>query len=246
MAMQTESKKTVFHFVTLFPELVQSWMATSILGRAEERGLFETRCYRLRDFSTDSYRTVDDQAYGGGGGMVLKIEPLVAAVEHIRTASANPLLPVFYFSPKGKKMSQSWITEMAHTGPRELILICGRYEGVDQRFIDDWVDLEISLGDFVLTGGELPALAFAECFARQLEGVIHHDQGALQESFALNHEGHPVLEHPHYTRPAEFRGRKVPPVLLSGDHGAIEAWRKAKSVEMTRSVRPDLLSNLPV
>lgn len=228
-----------FHFVTLFPPTVESWLTASILGRARERGLFDFTVHQLRDYSEDAHRRVDDTAFGGGGGMVLRLEPLVAAVEAIRNQATSPCETI-YFSPAGERLSQSIIGD--YHGDRTLILICGHYEGVDERFIEGWVDRQVSLGDFVLTGGELPALAFADGVIRQQEGCLERDQAARAESFTLqNKDGTPLLEYPHYTRPREFRGRRVPDVLLEGDHGAIARWRHEQSVARTSDRRPDLM-----
>jgi tRNA (guanine37-N1)-methyltransferase len=231
-----------FHFITLFPETIDVWLRSSILGRARNRGLFDFSLYQLRDFSQDRYRSVDDSAYGGGGGMVLRLEPLVAAVEAIAARFPEGSRRVLYFSPAGERLVHRRIRAWAGEGIAHYILICGHYEGVDQRFLDHWVDAQVSLGDFVLTGGELPAVAFADALIRQLEGVLHHEHATDNESFALTDplSGSPLLEHPHYTRPAEFRGHPVPPVLLEGNHEAIARWRLEQARERTRRERPDL------
>lgn len=229
----------VFHFITLFPELISPWLHTSILGRAHEEGLFEFHTYPLRDFATDKHRTVDDLAYGGGGGMVLKIEPIVAAIEHVRARIAPAHSITLYFSPAGKPLTHGLVGQMAENAASHFILLCGRYEGLDQRVIDGWVDREISLGDFVVTGGELPALAFADAVIRQW-GALGCPDGEKFESFALQCEKGPLLEYPHYTRPAEFRGRRVPEVLLKGDHGEVDRWRRDASLRRTSERRPDL------
>lgn len=232
-----------FHFITLFPDTIQVWMTTSILGRAHKAGIFDFKIYQLRDYSTDKHLNVDDVAYGGGGGMVLRIEPLVKAVETIRQELGQAPSKVIYFSPAGKTLKHSLIKEYAlNPSTRHFIFICGHYEGVDQRFIDQWVDEEISLGDFVLTGGEIPALAMADSMIRQLEGTLGSEATAKTESFSLNEGNSQLLEYPHYTRPSEFRGLRVPEVLLSGNHQKIEAWRLQKSKEKTVSRRPDLLA----
>ncbi len=234
-----------FHIVTLFPELVEPWLTTSILGRAhEKKGLFHFKLYPLRDFATDKHRSVDDVAYGGGRGMVLKAEPLVAAVESIRTSLEGAHSLTIYFSPAGTPISQPLLTRFEKDPVDHFILICGRYEGVDQRFIDHWVDLEVSLGDFVITGGELPAIAFVDALVRKLQGVLPEEACHQQDSFSLRGEaGAFLLEYPHYTRPAEFRGKRVPDILLSGDHAEIESWRKTQATDRTRQRRPDLLDN---
>jgi tRNA (guanine37-N1)-methyltransferase len=234
-----------FHFITLFPETIRVWLTTSILGRAHRVGLFTFDLLQLRDFSTDKHRTVDDSAYGGGGGMVLKIEPLVAAVESIFAKVPRENALVLCLSPAGRPLNQNLIESLSRrTEPRHFVFICGHYEGIDQRFVDHWVDLEISLGDFVLTGGELPALAVADALIRQLEGALGHEEAAVKESFVLrNSDGKALLEYPHYTRPADFRGLSVPPVLLSGDHEKVAQWRLKAAIDRTLAVRPDLLAN---
>lgn len=231
---------TQFHFLTLFPELTDSYMSTSILGRASARGLFTSHSHSIRRFAKNSHGTVDDVAFGGGGGMVLKVDVLVDAVETLRQEFPAPRQKTIYFSPRGRKLDEPMVREFS-SQPTQWLLVCGHYEGADQRFIDGWVDYEISLGDFVLTGGELPALAFADALARQLEGTVSHDSRAEAESFSLRSEsGKPLLEYPHYTRPRTFRGREVPEILLSGNHPAIEKWRKQASEEITSKLRPDL------
>lgn len=231
-----------FHFVTLFPDFIHAWMGKSILGRAFDKKVFDYHVYSLRDFSTDKYRSVDDVAYGGGGGMVLKVDCLVRATEFIRTKTQGLPSKVIYFSPGGKSLNQLLIQdELSQLQTHHFILICGHYEGVDQRFIDHWVDEEISLGDFVLTGGELPALCFADAICRQLEGTLKTKEASQQESFLLTQNGKPLLEYPHYTRPLEFQGHQVPEVLLSGNHQEISKWREKKALEATQAKRPDLL-----
>jgi|688.fasta_scaffold408998_2 tRNA (guanine37-N1)-methyltransferase len=235
-------RPTHFHFLTLFPEVIHSWMGKSILGRAVEKGILNFSTYQLRDFSTDKYRSVDDSAYGGGGGMVLRVDCLVSAIEHIRSLFPDESTRVIYFSPAGTLLNQETIEryncELKET---HLILVCGHYEGVDQRFVDHWVDEEISLGDFVLTGGELPALAFADSLSRQLSGTLSRDKAHSDESFSLQEGDNRLLEYPHYTRPPLFRDHAVPEVLLQGDHGKIAEWRKKQALSRTLAKRPDLL-----
>lgn len=232
-----------FHFITLFPETVDVWLCSSILGRAREKGIFSYQLHQLREYSQNKHRSVDDVAYGGGGGMVLCVEPLALAVEAIREKLAPETTRVIYFSPAGKPLSQAVVSSsLAAPMPQNFILICGHYEGVDQRFIDGWVDEEISLGDFVLTGGELPAVAFADALIRHLPEVLGYETAAEEESFSLRAGDTRLLEYPHYTRPAEFRGKTVPAELLSGNHQKIQAWRQQTSEARTRQRRPDLLS----
>ncbi len=229
-----------FSFITLFPDAIRVWLTTSILGRAHEKGLFTFECVQLRDFSVDRHRSVDDTPYGGGGGMVLRLEPLVAAVESLKSTSPY----VVCFSPAGKPLNVDLIERILPAdGPRHFAFVCGHYEGIDQRFVEGWVDLEVSLGDFVLTGGELPAVAMADALIRRLAGTLSSEAASREESFSLREQTtrSRLLEYPHYTRPAEFRGRRVPDILLSGDHARIESWRKAQSLERTRAARPDLL-----
>ena len=222
-----------FDFITLFPDAIEVWLRTSILGRALEKELFSFRLVQLRDFSTDRYRSVDDSPYGGGGGMVLRVEPLVAAVELLKQQA--PHAEVVSFSPRGERLDTPLIdTLTGRPGPHHWILVCGHYEGLDQRFLDNWVDREVSLGDFVLTGGELPAVAFADALIRRVEGTLSDSSAHQAESFSIrDSDGRRLLEYPHYTRPAEFRGHKVPDVLLSGDHARIAHWRLEQARERT-------------
>lgn len=224
--------KPLFHFLTLFPETISAWLDTSILARAQEKGIFEYQCHNVREYCTAKERA-DDVAYGGGGGMVLRAEPLVLAIESIQKSCAYPI-PVIYFSPGGKKISQDLLKShsQALRSQNQIILVCGHYEGVDQRFIENWVTEEISIGDFVVTGGELPALIFADAVIRKLGSISSERE--KEESFSLFDSEGPLLEYPHYTRPAEFRGQKVPEVLLSGNHENIRKWREMKSKEKTR------------
>jgi len=215
-------------FVTLFPETIRAWLDCSIMGRAKEAGLFEYETIQLRDFAKNRHATVDDVAYGGGGGMVLKVEPLAEAVEAIRAKATGPTT-VVCFSPGGRRLNQAFLDEWKETpnSPRHFILVCGHYEGIDQRFIDHWVDIEVSIGDFVVSGGELPALLLADSLIRGIEGSLGHPDGYRTESFQIvdPKTGRKLIEYPHYTRPAEYRDLKVPAVLTSGDHSAVEKWR---------------------
>lgn len=223
-------------FLTLFPETLRPWLTTSILGRAWEKGVFTFEIFQLREFAQDRYRSVDDAPYGGGGGMVFRMEPLVAAVEHIR--QLRPVPPkVVSFSPGGRKLTTDLLEELdLQKNERSLLFVCGHYEGIDQRFTDGWVDVEISLGDFVVTGGELPALAMADALLRRVRGTLTCEQSHEEESFSLKdpETGKRLVEYPQYTRPAEYRGFRVPEVLLSGDHGRIARWRQ----EMARRKTP--------
>ena len=216
--------------LTLFPRLLQAPLEESILGKARAAGLVRVTVTDIRDFAEGKHRVTDDVPYGGGAGMVMKPEPLVAAIEAAKQREPNAR--VVLMSPQGRKLDQRVAQEL----PEQLILVCGRYEGVDERVME-WIDDEISLGDFVLTGGELAALAIVDVKARLVPGVLGNADSAVHETFG----GEGLLEGPQYTRPPEFRGRKVPEVLLSGDHAKIAAWRRAQSVERTRKRRPDLL-----
>ncbi|MCB1615020.1 MAG: tRNA (guanosine(37)-N1)-methyltransferase TrmD [Pseudomonadales bacterium] len=218
--------------VTLFPELVCSLEAAGVVGRALKEKKASLQCWNPRDFSEDRHQTVDDRPYGGGPGMVMMAEPLDKAV--LAAKAALPDARVAYLSPQGKRIVQQDVAELASRS--SLILIAGRYEGIDERFITQTVDEEWSLGDFVLSGGELAAMAIIDAMVRLLPGVLGHEQSAAQDSFS---EG--LLDCPHYTRPECYNGELVPPVLLSGNHRLIERWRLKQSVGRTWLRRPDLL-----
>lgn len=222
----------IFDIVTLLPEVCQAYCQASILGRALKAGLIETRLTNPRDFAPDRHRTVDDVPYGGGDGMVMMPGPLVAALESLRD---GPPARVILLSPQGRPFDQAKARELS--GLERLVLVCGRYEGVDERVRQLAVDEELSLGDFVLCGGELAALAVLEAVSRLIPGVLGGADSAGADSFS---DG--LLEHPHYTRPPEFRGLAVPEVLLSGHHGAIARWRRKESIRRTLLARPDLLA----
>ena len=217
---------------TLFPELFEPYLDASILGRARQSGLLEVRLHNIRDYATDKHQVTDDEPYGGGGGMVMKPEPVFAAVEGV--LGAEPMIPIILLSPQGRVFNQQVAQELsAH---EHFALICGRYEGVDERVREHLVSDEISVGDYVLTGGELPALLIIDAVARLLPGALGDPTGAITDSHASG-----LLEHPHYTRPPEFRGWAVPEVLKSGDHGRIARWRRQQSLIRTAQRRPDLL-----
>ncbi len=225
--------------LTLFPELFDSFLSTSLIGKAVENGQLEYNLVNIRTFAESPHYHVDDTPYGGGPGMVLKPEPVAAA---IRAAKANlPNAPVIFPSPAGKVFSQQKAEELSQSS--EMILLCGRYEGIDQRVIDSYVDLEISLGDYVLMGGELPAMVILESTVRLIKNVVGNQESLIEESFSSTKQG--LLEAPHYTRPAEFEGISVPEVLLSGDHEKIKKWREKQSLARTRKIRPDLLRENP-
>ena len=216
--------------VTLFPEMVEPVLAVSMLGRARARGLVDIRVANLRDYAEGKHRITDDYQFGGGGGMVLKPEPLFAAVEALRTPGARIVL----LDPRGRTFTQRVAAELAREA--HLILLAGRYEGVDERVGERLADDRISIGDYVLTGGELPALVVADAVTRLLPGVLGAEGAAVRESFASG-----LLEPPQYTRPEEFRGLRVPAVLLSGDHARIARWRRAQALWRTWRDRPELL-----
>jgi tRNA (guanine37-N1)-methyltransferase len=223
--------------LTLFPRMCEGYLAESILGKARESGLLAVRVTDVRDHAQGRHRVTDDAPYGGGAGMVMKPEPLVDAIEAAR--ARLPGAAVVLTSPRGVRFDQALARRFAGQGG--LILVCGRYEGVDERVMAA-VDMEVSVGDFVLTGGELAALCIADASARLVPGVLGNEASAGAESFA-GEEGL-LLEHPHYTRPPEFRGARVPEVLLSGDHRRIERWRRRESLRATRERRPDLFARL--
>jgi tRNA (guanine37-N1)-methyltransferase len=217
--------------VTIFPGIFESPLRESLLGRAIEGGLVDVRVHDLRDAATDKHRQVDDESYGGGPGMVMKPEPVFAAVESLGAGERRTLL----LSPAGRRLDQALVRELA--AEPWLVLICGRYEGVDERVVEGLPGEEISIGDYVVAGGEVPALVVLEAVSRLIPGVIGREESHQQDSFG--HDG--LLDHPHYTRPAEFRGMRVPETLLSGNHAEIERWRREAALEKTRRNRPDLL-----
>ncbi len=217
--------------ITIFPELVVGFAGHSLLGRAVAGGEVDLRVHDLRDATTDAHRTVDDAPFGGGAGMVLRPEPVLATVEAV-----DPPRPVVALGPGGRTFDQA--TARRLSGSDGFTLLCGRYEGIDQRVLDHVVDEELSIGDYVLAGGEVAALVVIEAVTRLLPGVMGNLASAEEESF-----GDGLLEYPHYTRPAEFRGWEVPEVLRSGDHGRIGRWRRAQSLRRTIDRRPDLIED---
>jgi tRNA (guanine37-N1)-methyltransferase len=227
-----------FDVITLFPDLFTPFLQLGVTRRAYESGQVDVRLWPLRDHADDNYRRVDDRPYGGGPGMVMLVEPLERALAAVRASRGDAAGPVIHFSPTGRRMNQTWFRDMA-TGPGA-ILLCGRYEGIDQRFLDRHVDLEVSLGDFVLSGGELPALALLDGVARLQEGVLTDARSHEQDSFEAG-----LLDCPHYSRPevlnTEAGPSPVPPVLLSGHHARIERWRRERALELTWRRRPDLI-----
>jgi tRNA (guanine37-N1)-methyltransferase len=219
--------------ITLFPEVVTVPLGASIVGRAQERGALSLAVHDLRSQGMGKYRQVDDEPYGGGPGMVLRPEPIAAMLEPLRTAESRVIL----MTPQGKRFQQEDAVRLGREP--HLIFLCGHYEGVDQRIVDTCVDEELSIGDYVLTNGAIAAVVVIDAIARLLPGVLGDDQSAVQESFGASG----MLDHPHYTRPADWNGRKVPDILLSGDHGKIAQWRAAQALERTRKNRPDLLKS---
>ena len=217
--------------LTLFPEMFLP-LTTSIIGRAQENNLLKVDLINFRDYSKDRLKHVDDTPYGGGAGMVIKPEPIYDAYKDIIAKSNSKSSKVIYMSPKGKIFNQQMAKDLSKE--EHLIILCGHYEGVDERIIEEIVDEEISIGDYVLTGGELPAMVLVDAIARNIEGVLS-DDSTKDESFSNE-----LLEYPQYTRPEEFLGRKVPEILLSGDHAKVDNWRLEKSIEITKERRPDL------
>ncbi len=223
-----------FDIITIFPELFTGVLDCGILRRAQQSGLVDIRVVNLRDFARDKHRSVDDRPYGGGEGMVFMPGPLFEAIEFCQGGEKDWKGQVVLLTPQGKPWSQNFAAEFA-TIPH-LLLICGRYEGVDQRVIDCLVDREISIGDFILTGGEIPAMVVLDSIVRLIPGALGCRDSALNESFSTG-----LLDYPQYTRPAEYRGIPVPEVLLSGDHARIEKWRQAQALEKTKTARPELI-----
>ena len=214
--------------ITLFPEVFHPILNSSILKRAQEKGLVNFKLINLRDFGEGKHQQVDDRPYGGGAGMVLRADILTKAVHKVRSHK------IILMSASGKPYKQTKAREFSKL--KHLIIVCGHYEGIDQRFIDKYVDEEISIGDYVLTGGEVPAMVIIDSISRLIPGVLQKPEAIINESFS---EG--LLEYPQYTRPEEFEGEKVPEVLLSGNHAEIKKWRSQKSLEKTKKIRPDLL-----
>jgi tRNA (guanine37-N1)-methyltransferase len=225
-----------FDIITIFPELFAGVLECGILRRAAQSGLVDIRLVNLRDFAKDRHRSVDDRPYGGGEGMVFMPAPLFDAIEFCRGAEGGGGSQVVLLTPQGKVWSQNLAAEFATIS--HLMLICGRYEGVDQRVIDHLVDREISVGDFVLTGGEIPAMVILDSVVRLIPGALGHWDSAINESFSTG-----LLDYPQYTRPAKYRGYSVPEVLLSGDHARIEQWRKDQALDKTKRTRPELMNN---
>ncbi len=223
-----------FDIFTLLPDTFAPYLQASILQKATERGLLEFNIHNIRDYTHDKHHTTDDTPYGGGGGMVMKPDPVFEAVESVLGSPAP--CPVILMTPQGRVFNQKIAFELA--AHQQIALLCGRYEGIDERIREHLVTDEISIGDYVLTGGELPALILIDAISRLLPGVLGDPDGATDDSHASG-----LLEYPHYTRPVEFRGWGVPPTLLSGDHGKIARWRREQSLQRTLKNRPDMLPN---
>lgn len=219
--------------LTLFPNMFAEVLGTSIIGRAQENKIIEVKLWNIRDFARDKHRIVDDTPYGGGAGMVMKPDVLAACIEHVKTENSGK---VIYLAPQGTVFNQDRAKSLAREA--NLIFLCGHYEGIDQRIRDHWIDEEISIGDYVLTGGELPAMVVIDAVVRLIPGVLGDQASAQEDSFCNG-----LLEYPHYTRPAEFRGLEVPDILLSGNHELIRKWRLKEALRVTMLRRPDLLQN---
>ena len=222
-----------FHILTLFPDMVENGLKTSITGRAIESGAISVEAVDIRDYTTDKHRHVDDAPYGGGAGMVIQPAPVCDAYEALcKKLGKRPR--VIYMTPQGRVFNQSIAEELAKE--EELVLLCGHYEGIDERVLEEIVTDYVSIGDYVLTGGELPAMVMVDAISRLIPGVLHNDVSAEFESFQDD-----LLEYPQYSRPEEWHGKKVPPILLSGHHANIEKWRREQSIIRTKERRPDLL-----
>lgn len=222
-----------FHVLTLFPEMIENGMNTSITGRAIAKGLLTLEAVNIRDFAFNKHQKVDDYTYGGGAGMLMQAEPVYLAYESIASRTAKKPR-VVYLTPQGQVFNQSMARDMAQE--EDLVFLCGHYEGIDERVLEEIVTDYVSIGDYVLTGGELPAMVMVDAISRLIPGVLHNDVSAEFESFQDD-----LLEYPQYSRPEEWHGKKVPPILLSGHHANIEKWRREQSIIRTKERRPDLL-----
>jgi tRNA (guanine37-N1)-methyltransferase len=218
--------------ITLFPEMVEQVIKYGVVGRAADQNLLDLECWNPRDYTVDKHRTVDDRPYGGGPGMLMKMQPLEETIQAVR--QKNPQAQLVYLSPQGKPVDQDMLAKQVNAG--SVIFLCGRYEGIDERLVQQEVDQEWSIGDYVISGGELAAMVCIDAMTRLLPGALGHEQSAQQDSFS---DG--LLDYPHYTRPEEYKGRKVPEVLMNGNHRHIEDWRERQSLGRTWQKRPDLL-----
>ncbi len=231
----TEAQIKRIDVITLFPEMFEA-IKQGITGRAIRNGLIELGLTNPRDFTTDRHKTVDDRPYGGGPGMLMKVEPLKEVILSVKANSNYKQPKVVYLSPQGQPLTQNIVKALSNN--EQLILLAGRYEGVDERLIEHYVDYECSIGDYVLSGGEMPAMVLIDSLIRLLPGALGHNESVSNDSFYAG-----LLDHPHYTRPEDFEGDRVPPVLLSGDHKKIEQWRLKQSLGRTWQRRSDLLAN---
>ncbi len=232
---QKDELKFKFKSITLFPEMFSAITNYGVVGRAVKAEAVKMDCINPREFTEDRHRTVDDRPYGGGPGMLMKVEPLEKAIQAAKSRCSKADVKVIYLSPQGKKLDQGLVRELAQE--QELVLVCGRYEGIDQRLIDNLIDLEISVGDFILSGGELAAMSLIDSVTRVLPEVLGHKESAEADSFE---DG--LLDHPHYTRPENYQGTRVPEVLLGGNHKAIAQWRLKQRLGNTWLKRPDLIA----
>lgn len=223
-----------FHILTLFPEMVMNGLHTSIIGRAVAKNLLSIEAINIRDYAFNKHQSVDDYPYGGGAGMLMQAEPVYLAYKAVEEKTEKKKLRVVYLSPQGDTFTQKMAEELAQE--EDLVLLCGHYEGIDERVLEEIVTDYVSIGDYVLTGGELPAMVMVDTISRLVPGVLHNDVSAEFESFQDN-----LLEYPQYSRPEEWHGKKVPSVLLSGHHANIEKWRREQSILRTKERRPDLL-----
>jgi tRNA (guanine37-N1)-methyltransferase len=222
-----------FDVVTIFPRMIEAGLAEGVVGRGVEKGLVDVRVHDLRAFTTDRHRTVDDVPYGGGPGMVMKVEPFVRALAAIRSERGTPDAVVL-LSPQGRRFDQAEAERLSGLG--HVVLLCGRYEGIDERVREVVATEELSIGDFVVSGGEMPALLVIDAVSRMVPGVVGDPESVEQDSFAQG-----ILDHPHYTRPADFEGHRVPDVLLSGHHAEVRRWRMQQALQRTVERRPDLI-----
>jgi len=222
-----------YHVLTLFPEMIEQGLKTSIIGRAIEQELLTLSCTNIRDYANNKHMKVDDYPYGGGAGMVMMAEPVYGAYQSV-TEKIGYRPRVIYLTPQGEVFHQNMAKELAEE--QDIVFLCGHYEGIDERVLEEIVTDYVSIGDYVLTGGELPAMVMIDAISRMVPGVLSNEESAQTESFQDN-----LLEHPHYTRPAVWQEKEVPPVLLSGHHAKIEEWRHEQSVKRTKERRPDLL-----
>ena len=224
-----------FYILTLFPEMIMDGLNTSIIGRAIDNRFIEIEAINIRDYTLDKHNKVDDYPYGGGAGMVMQAQPVYDAYQAIVNRAGHKI-PCIYLTPQGKTFNQNMAKTYATLD--EVVLLCGHYEGIDERVLEEIVTDYVSIGDYVLTGGELPAMIMVDAIARLVPGVLHNEESTTQESFSNN-----LLEYPQYTRPETWNGKKVPDILLSGNHAKVDEWRYNMSVERTRKYRPDLLEN---